>query len=601
VATKKKVQGKPQLPLPKQPQAGSDGDDAVVSLIKAEILGGKESGSSILEYLVESDKQLPSGALPLPYDFKKLYTLFEVSSLLRPNVDAYVTNIDSFGHHFVPSIDLTSDKVNQRISDAIYYERMLEAREGQRLATDAEEPTKDEVEERRKQLVRIARIEYVRLRAFFSFVSPTLSFVELRRRMRQDLEVLGNGFWEVIRDKLGDISRLHYVRPLAMRLCKQDAEPAEITTRRRVTDITWREVEEPRFFRRYMQLKEKGHGIYFKEFGDPRVISRKTGKAYRSQRALARAEKGVKPATELFHFLLFMPTSPYGLPRWISALPSVLGSRELDEVNLNYFKNNVVPPLALLCSGGRLGKGVASKIEQYIDEQLKGKKGLHRILVLEAEGQKAVGEPGPRAVPQVKFVPLRDAQQTDALFQNYDVRNEAKVAMAFRLPRILRGDDSAINRATAWASLRFAEEQVFEPERESFDNVMNQNLLPALGITFWQFRSNAPVVRDPEKMVEMVERLVKVGVLLPVEGRELASDIFNRQFLELAEDWTNQPLPIVLAQLRGKIEETRTTTTVAPEEEVPPGDAKQPRGAPAPMIAAGTPLRSLGHSPGDER
>ena len=38
------------------------------------------------------------------------------------------------------------------------------------------------------------------------------TFVDLRRRTRQDLEVCGNAFWEVLRDARGEVARLVYVR-----------------------------------------------------------------------------------------------------------------------------------------------------------------------------------------------------------------------------------------------------------------------------------------------------------------------------------------------------------------------------------------------------
>ena len=56
------------------------------------------------------------------------------------------------------------------------------------------------------------------------------------------------------------------------------------------------------------------------------------------------------PATELLHFALHSPRSPYGVPRWIGNLLSVLGSRQMEEVNYLYFSNKSVPPLALLAA-----------------------------------------------------------------------------------------------------------------------------------------------------------------------------------------------------------------------------------------------------------
>lgn len=570
--------------------------------------GSTATATAVLEYLTQDDEMnLPGGALSPPYDFEQLYKLFEATWLLRPCVDAYVTNIDGFGHHFTPAIDLKAEDADQRISDAIYYENYLALSSNSDTMEGDFEPTEEEVLAKKKELARTARIEYIRLKAFFTSVCPEYSFTKLRKRSRQDLEVIGNAFWEIVRNGLGELTYFYYAKPQEIRLLPEDTGYTEVEERVQVTDVTWKKVPRNKKFRRFVRLKSsKGQPVYFKEYGDPRIISRDSGTVYPSVEAMREEDgEGVLEASEMLHFKIETPLSPYGIPRWIAALLAALGSRELDEVNKGFFDNNTVPPLALLCSGGRFGKGVTSKIEEFIDHHLKGKKGMHRILVLEAEGQRASGDVGPKTVPKLQFVPLKDAQQQDGLFQEYDSRNEEKMAKSFRLPRLLRGDDSQINRSVAFASLRFAEEQVFEPEREDFDGIMDRKILTDLGISFWHFRSNAPVTRDPETMGEMVERLVKAGVLLPKEGRELASDMFNRAFLEISEDWSNRPLPLTLAQLslpkerrEDPVGDTDTTKPVAqPEYEEParpnPGD-RRPLRREGPQAGAGIPLRALG-------
>lgn len=567
------------------------------------------TAASILEYLThEDDKHLPGGAIPPPYDFEKLYKLFEGSWLLRPCVDAYVTNIDGFGHHFTPAIDLKAEDAEQRISDALYYENYLASERGEGGMNGEFEPSDEEVQSKRKELARTARIEYIRLKAFFTSVCPEHSFTKLRKRSRQDLEVTGNAFWEVVRNALGEIVHFYYAKPQEIRLLPEDEDYVEIEERVQVTDITWKKAARSKKFRRFVRLKSsKGQPVYFKEFGDPRIVSRDTGTIYPSIEKMRQEEEPeTLLASEMLHFRIETPLSAYGIPRWIANLLAALGSRELDEVNKNFFDNNTVPPLALLCSGGRFGKGVTSKIEEYIDHHLKGRRGMHRILVLEAEGQRSAGDVGPRTVPKVQFVPLKEAQQQDGLFQIYDGRNEEKMAKSFRLPRLLRGDDSQINRSVAFASLRFAEEQVFEPEREDFDSIMDSKILTALEISFWHFRSNAPVTRDPETMGEMVERLVKAGVLLPKEGRELAADMFNRQFLEISEDWTNRPLPVTLAQLSlpkdRREDQVGDQSGYAREDNLDDGPAAKPDPQATPprqtrgekTFGAGIPLRALG-------
>ena len=487
-----------------------------------------------------------TGAIEPPYDPEALCLLMEHSNSLRQNVDAYATNIDGFGHRLEPAIDFDAEDADQRVADAVYIER-LAARDRGDLAEDAVlDATEEEVAERKRELRRLARVERARLESFFDFCCFDHSFVDLRRRTRQDLEVTGNGFWEVLRDGRGAIARLVYVPSYSVRLLPLDLEPVEIEDRVRVSPVTFDAVSTRRRVRRYVQVQGVER-VFFKSFGDPRVVSRKTGEVFTDAQSLMDADGDDGPATEMVHFAIHSPRSPYGVPRWVGTLLSVIGSRSMEEVNYLYFESKSVPPLALLVSGGRLSESSVPRIERFVEENLKGKANFHKILILEAEGG-GTGAGDARA--KIELRPLTDAQQHDALFQVYDERNIDKVGSAFRLPRLLRGDSRDFNRSVADAQLRFAEDQVFQPERDEFDFLMNRRLLADMGIRFWRFRSQTPVTRDPERLTAMVERLVRVGVLTPEEGRLLASDIFNREFRKISDDWVKRPITLTLAGIQ---------------------------------------------------
>ena len=357
----------------------------------------------------------------------------------------------------------------------------------------------------------------------------------------------------MLRDGRGEIARLVYVPSHTVRLMPLDADPVEVEDRIQVSPVAFEAVPARRRLRRYVQVQGTDR-VYFKAFGDPRAISKRTGAVFPSVEALRRADQRDGPATEILHFAIHSPRTPYGVPRWVGALLAVLGSRQMEEVNYLYFENKSVPPLALLISGGRLSESSVPRIERFIEENLKGKTNFHKILILEAEG----GQGENRA--RIELRPLTDAQQQDALFQVYDERNIDKVGGAFRLPRLLRGESKDFNRATAESALRFAEDQVFQPERDEFDYLINRKLLADMGIRFWRFRSQTPVTRDPERMTAMVEKLVRGGVLTPEEGRFLAGDIFNREFRKIGDDWTKRPITLTLAGIQTGVQDLRAQT-----------------------------------------
>ncbi|MHB1845768.1 MAG: phage portal protein [Deltaproteobacteria bacterium] len=524
-------------------------DRANVPILKAHVLGAMPDSNA--RSSVDENERLfvEAGAIVPPYDPEALCLLLENSNSLRQNIDAYVTNIDAFGHRFEPVIDLDADDANQRIANAIYVER-LAAKEAERDDPIVQEkplvPTAAEIAARKKEVAETIRMERSRLDTFFDFCCVDLSFVTLRRRTRQDIETLGNGYWEVLRNASGEIVQFGYVPGFTMRLLRLDPEPVHVDMKVKVSDLAFDAVTVPRRFRRYVQILET-QVVYFKEFGDPRILSRKTGELVSSVEELRGRDPSDGPATEILHFKLHNPRSAYGTPRWIGNLLAVLGSRQTEEINFLYFENKSVPPLALLVSGGRLSKSSIPRIEDFIENHIKGKRNFFKVLVLEAEPAQGAPEFAHSGRMRIELKPLTSAQQQDELFGSYDERNIDKVGQAFRLPRLLRGDIRDFNRSTADAALHFSETQIFQPERDEFDFLINRKLLSDMGIGFWRFRSNAPLTRDPSAMTEMVVALVKAGVVTPEEGRHLAGDIFNRDFKKIAAEWVKQPIALTLA------------------------------------------------------
>lgn len=528
-------------------------------IVKAFDLGG--AGDSIGS---SSAKQDPSEdrsgifkkaqAIDPPYDPEALCEVFEASNSLRQNVDAYAVNIDGFGNRFEPALDMDQEDADEQISDAIVLERLHAKERTGNAVEDIESvvPGADEIEKRKKKVALEMRIELARLNSFFAFAAQDRSFPSLRKITRQDLEVLGNAYWEVLRDRGNRVRRLVWVPGWTIRLRNLIPEPIEVRERFQVSRLQYDTIAVKRQFRTFVQLVDSGEAIYFKEFGDPRTVSRKTGKVYPDIGSLRTAEPSTEPANEMIHFQIPNPRSPYGVPRWIGNLLAVLGSRSSEEVNYFYFENKSVPPMAILVSGGRLSKSSVPMIEDYIENNIKGRKNFHKILILEAVAPQGRGsESGPHPQrPMIEIKPLTDSQQQDALFQKYDERNMDKVGGSFRLPRLLRGESKDFNRATAEAALRMAEDQVFQPERDDFDFYINDRLLPVLGASLWRFKSNSPVTRDPETMGKLVAELVKQGVLTPAEGRLLAGDVFNRDFAVIKEAWAKQPIQFTLAGIQ---------------------------------------------------
>lgn len=426
----------------------------------------------------------------------------------------------------------------------------------------ADEISAEEIETVREEIrTRIRREEYL-FNAWFANCCSTSSFVKLRRQVRFDIEAHGWGAIEFIRDGYGRLKRLSYVPAYTVRPLVDEGDAVEVVEDDSVTPLSeGREVKVWRRFRRYIQ-QVQDKWVYFKSPGDPRLVSSASGEIYldnekpglTAEQYLA-AEEGpdVRPANELLYIPLHSPRTPCPPPRWIGNLLAVLGVRESDEMNVNYFSNRSVPPAIVFVSGGRIAKDVRERLEGKIANEIKGVNNAHKILVVEAlAGAPRGTAPGERSLlPQLTYQQLTDTH-TDATFQQYDVRSADRVGASFRLSPILRGlTNSNMNRATAEAALYQAEQQVFQPEREDVDWLINEMIMPELGIKFLRFVSNTPPTTAPETLISLIGAAAPTGGLLPEDVREVASLVLNKPLAPIDEDWAKQPLALTLAGMGG--------------------------------------------------
>lgn len=548
-------------------------------LVKAEILGEGRDGSEFSNVIETPEEQKAlfsnAGAVMPPLDPVSLAHLLEMSGALRSNIDAYAVNIDGFGHRFEPVIDLSSDDAFEQVKLAMVQERILGVSRGDDSDVtkvisllskgvspprdyvpdpgEVDEPSDAEVEERMESLRREMIRERLAAERFFAYCTVDESFEHLRMKTRQDLEATGNCYWEVLRNKGGRVVQFNYVPGFSVRLMALEREPKEVQMPTRATLITPTTEPVVKRFRKFVQVAmgglstmSGGNLVWFKEFGDERVMSSTTGTYYDTEAAMKRKEPKAVAATELIHFKIHNSRSPYGLPRWISEMLAVVGTRHAEEINLAYFENKSVPPMAILVSGGRLVQDDVSKLENFIKNEIRGKRNFHKIMILQAESTSAAtGLADGRTKIEIK--PLTQAQQDDAQFMQYMERNTDMIGSTFRVPRLLRGDVRDFNRATAQTALEMTEQQVFAPLRKDFDYFVNRCILPVLGVNFWRFVSKGPDFSDPTQLLEAVQKVAEAGFLTPEELRPLAGKGFGVEFPHVDADWMTRPMQMTLS------------------------------------------------------
>ena len=198
-------------------------------------------------------------------------------------------------------------------------------------------------------------------------------------------------------------------------------------------------------------------------------------------------------ATEMIHFTALPDAhTPYGVPRWINQLPSVLGSRKAEEFNLEFFDNGGVPPMLIVLQGGTLQAETRNAVEQKMSRGSAASKNRVQVLEVEPTGG-TLNSAGQARVTVERFGGER---QNNSMFETYDDKCEARVRRAFRLPPIFVGQAQDYSFATAVASYAVTEAQVFRPERDEFDEIVSMKLLTALGFPGYRMKSKPLVIED---------------------------------------------------------------------------------------------------------
>jgi len=547
---------------PKTATTNTDSEASLQLIARASSGGDEEVAKQALQAMVDqTEAWTNSGALTPRYPPGSLLSIVEKSSILPQCLDAMATGIDGWGHQFKARINLGDDDVEDQIRAAIVLEREAEAREAAQESGDDEweadyDVPDEEVAERLEILSRQLPIQKFRAEAWFESAPTGAPFIELRQRMRKDQHGVGHGVFEFARDATGDPTQVGYIAAHTILPMAKQPPPVEVDVQVPISPISNRDVSREVQFSIYVQ-QVGAVRKYFKEFGDPRCISQATGKWYKTEAEMVRAEtvKGGRtaakpiPATEVLYFPLHSALSVLGEPLWMGQVPNVLGIRAAEEVNFTYFDDKCIPPGAWIIIGGILSQDVRKELENHIRTKIKGRSNFHTPLIIEL-----VAPPGARGEkveqPKIEWMSFRGDMKEDATHLLYCAAERDNVRSAFRLPRILTGDvQDALARANAYASIEFANTHVFSTPRAGFDWTINTRLMPALGVYLWKFVSNGPDTTDPEQLARATDIFANRGGLTPADVRSIAAKGLNVELDPIDAPWMTQPLALTLAGL----------------------------------------------------
>ena len=356
-----------------------------------------------------------------PSDLRGLRNLVKHSTILPQCIRAYKNNIAGFGI-------------------------------GIRYIEDAEETPEMAAEfSRAQEIIELLNIEQDTKEVFEDIIEAR--------------ETYGIAYLEVIRNVAGEVVQIEFVKETPTILKTRPLDPY-------ISTVYYHHGQQTERKKRYCKYRQDigGKTVFFKEFGDPRIMDRRDGEYLKEGESLDLEYQ----ANEIMEFAI--GTEPYGEVRWIGQILGVDGSRRAETLNNNYFTNGRHTPLMIMIEGGTLTDESFEKLQQYIND-IKGEAGQHAFLLLETEASDGRTDFDQQEKPKITVKDLASVLQKDELFQGYLDNNRRKVQSAFQLPDLYVAYTTDFNRATAQTAQEVTEEQVFQPERRSLAWAINNRLL----------------------------------------------------------------------------------------------------------------------------
>lgn len=334
-------------------------------------------------------------------------------------------------------------------------------------------------------------------------------------------ETYGIGYLEVIRNTDLEVVGLEFVEDTPSVDMTYPIEPyvdCEVSYKGEM-------ITRQKKFKKYRQTIN-GRTVYFKEFGDPRVMDKRNGNYIEENGKLELSYQ----ANELFEIKI--GDGYYGTPRWLGACITIDGAYRAENLNNNYFRNGRHTPLMIIVRGGTLSEESYNKLQEYMND-IKGENGQHAFMVLEAESNETTVDFEGNSQPNVEVKDIANILQKDELFQDYQENARKKVQSAFLLPDLYVGYTTDFNRATSQTAMEVTEKQVFQPERKRLAWMLNNKLLNSYGFKYVEAEFAEPDITNPDDIQKLLNITERAGGLTMNEAKALTAEVLGKE----AEDY----------------------------------------------------------------
>ncbi len=324
--------------------------------------------------------------------------------------------------------------------------------------------------------------QYMSLKAFFRFVNKTEDIVSLLKKVFLDYEGCGNGYIEVSRGSDNKINGMFHINATTVRWMKDKARLVQ---------------------------QSQGQYVYFKLFGDERILNKKTGNFVKTLVDPDQLANEIIPITQYT-----WKSSIYGLPEWLPALFAMFGNKKEKEYNIDFFLNYGMPAYAVLFQGGTLGTEEKEALVKYFETEMRGS--CHKVLTLGT----------PKGVT-IKFERL-SVEEKEASFKMYRKDNRDEILTAHHVPPYRVGivEEGKLGGTVAEDTDRIYLDSVINPRQEQFSWIINELIIKrGFDVGAWEFYFKDVNIKDAKSASEVHDKYFNMGVKTSNQiGKDLGHD-----------------------------------------------------------------------------
>jgi len=328
------------------------------------------------------------------------------------------------------------------------------------------------------------------------------SLTETLKKLQLDKELVGYFSMEVAREENafeGPVNQIKHIPAHTIRIHKEGNKYCQ-----------------------YRNVKK----AWFRNFGYEKDIKRADGTEV-VKKSLDRKTRG----NEIIWNVNYTPRSCfYGIPDITPAIGAITGDISRRDYNIAFFNNYGVPAYMVSISGDfdpgdidpKTGKTkLVTQIEDKFKEVIKNPQSVMILTIPNSKGM-AGGE------ITIKVEPL-STDIKEASFRLYRVDNRNEVITAHAIPPYRMGiyETGSLAGNLGAESTEIYYTSVIKPRQDVYNNIMNHEILPTLGITDWKWELNSIDLEDIDKEIDRVVKLIGCAFMTPNEAIEYIGDHFG--------------------------------------------------------------------------